>query len=119
MFTRLWKWLRREKVTVTEITSTTEIVQGQQNKVSIGLLRGAEQSKLSNRQKTDLQMSPVYQPSVAHREEYLRRLSNRNVPVAHRPLGNIRAVQKMKHGHQALWYRKTVKSNIQVEEDDN
>jgi hypothetical protein len=32
-------------------------------------------------------------------------------------LGEIRAVQKMKHGHQAPWYRKSVKANVKPEED--
>jgi len=33
-------------------------------------------------------------------------------------LGNIRAVQKMPHGHQAHWYRKSVKANVKPEEDE-
>jgi len=34
------------------------------------------------------------------------------------PLSEIRAVRKMKHGHQAPWYRKSVKANVKPEEDD-
>ena len=33
-------------------------------------------------------------------------------------LGDIKAVRKMRHGHQAPWYRKSVKANIKPDEDD-
>jgi hypothetical protein len=36
-------------------------------------------------------------------------------PVRKAPLHDIRAVQKMKHGRQASWYRKSVKQNKKPE----
>jgi hypothetical protein len=39
-------------------------------------------------------------------------------PLRDVPLRDIRAVQKMKHGHQAPWYRKSVRSDKKPEEDD-
>ena len=47
------------------------------------------------------------------------------VPSRHRsiylqkPLGDIRAVRKMKHGHQAPWYRKSVKAKVRPEEEED
>jgi hypothetical protein len=39
-------------------------------------------------------------------------------PARKAPLGNIRAVRKMKHGHQASWYRKSVKAKVKPEEEE-
>ena len=33
-------------------------------------------------------------------------------------LCNIRAVKKMKHGHQSPWYRKSVRAGVKPEEED-
>lgn len=33
-------------------------------------------------------------------------------------LSNIRAVKKMKHGHQSPWYRKSVRAGVKPEEED-
>jgi hypothetical protein len=51
------------------------------------------------------------------REAFFRQLNKRDIPVIRRPLGDIRAVRKMKHGHQSLYYRKSVKANVKPEEE--
>ena len=38
-------------------------------------------------------------------------------PARKTPLGNIRAIQKMKHGHQSPWYRKSVHANVKPEDE--
>ena len=47
-----------------------------------------------------------------HRSIYLQK------PVQ-KPLGDIRAVRKMKHGHQAPWYRKSVRAQVRPEEEED
>jgi len=47
-----------------------------------------------------------------HRSTLLQR------PVQ-KSLGDIRAVRKMKHGHQASWYRKSVRAKVKPEEEED
>jgi len=41
----------------------------------------------------------------------------RKAPLKSTPLSKITVIQHMKHGHQALWYRKSVKANVKPEEE--
>lgn len=46
-------------------------------------------------------------------------LSARTIPpINQRPLSSIRAVQKMKHGHQSKEYRRSVRANVKPEEEE-
>lgn len=56
-------------------------------------------------------------------DEDVRKYQESQTPKPHvtkpRTLADIRAVRKMKHGHQASWYRKSVKANVKPDEEDN
>jgi len=44
--------------------------------------------------------------------------TNAVATLTRRPLSNIRAVRKMKHGHQSPYYRKSVRANVKPDEEE-
>jgi hypothetical protein len=142
------KWLKRHlkrgpKVTVTEV-GHTGVVQESQSKaewpyrkemtpaqasvVRKGIVTAASVQQVREEINQELKRIHMKAETITvgtidasklhgmNREEYLAQFK----PLGQRPLGNIRAVRKMKHGHQSPYYRKSVRANVkpEVEEEE-